>query len=514
MICILLVSFFTLGAGWSLTTAPGGSPDEVQHAFRAIAVWDGQLLLEPLPTGGASVRIPQVWNQIQVEITCFTGNQAATAACAADWPTDDGVTALLGNSAGRYNPVYYLLIGLPFQMFGPETGLYVARLLSCLLTAVLLTLAASALLVRGGSVLARIGLVAALTPMALFLGGTVNPSGMEIAGAIAGWVGLLLLARNPDHPAVRYFAVVTAVGLCAMVVSRPASYLWLAVLGVVFLIAAGRRSLGRLVRRPAVLIAAAAVAVVAVCCLLWNYLAMTSDTSTGAPLFGGRAEGFLQSYRSSAAWWEQQIGVLGWLDTPLPTAALWGTLLIVGVIVVPAAVGSRPAMRIALLAALVAAVGVPIIAQTFLFPTMGLVWQGRYGMPLTVGVVLVAGIALDETSVFDRAIAGRLMGLCLCGWALIGITVGFYNLQRYATGSAEAAGYELLWQPTAWQPPSGNALAFGVLALGYLAVALSLGRLAPSIVVEVAPEPNPSGPEPATEVPADFDDEQKAAPPR
>jgi len=36
-------------------------------------------------------------------------------------------------------------------MFGPETGLYVARLLSCLLTAVLLTLAASALLVRGGS---------------------------------------------------------------------------------------------------------------------------------------------------------------------------------------------------------------------------------------------------------------------------------------------------------------------------------------------------------------------------
>src|SRR6478609_106131 len=50
-----------------------------------------------------------------------------------------------------------------------------------------------------------------------------------------------------------------------------------------------------------------------------------------------------------------------------------------------------------LIAAIVAAVGVPIIAQTFLFPTLGLVWQGRYGMPLTVGVVLIAGIALDET---------------------------------------------------------------------------------------------------------------------
>jgi len=95
---------------------------------------------------------------------------------------------------------------------------------------------------------------------------------------------------------------------------------------------------------------------------------------------------------------------------------------------------------------------------------------------------------------------------------LIGITDGFHNLQRYATGSAEAAGDELLWQPTAWLPPGGNALSFAVLVLGNLAAVLSLGRLAPPSVIENAPEPHRGGPEPATEVPSDFDDEEKAVP--
>lgn len=511
MLSILLLSFFTLGAGWSLTTAPGGAPDEIQHSLRSIAVWDDQLLLEPRPEGGATVRIPQVWSEIEVDIKCFTGNQAAPADCAASWPTDDGIIEQTGNSAGRYNPTYYLLVGLPFQLFEPETALHVARLLSCLLTSILLTLATGALLVRRGSVLARAGFVAALTPMALFLGSTVNPSGMEISGAIAGWVGLLMMARNPTHPALRYFAVVTAIGLCSMVVSRPASYLWLVVLGVVFAIAAGRRNLGILVRRPAVLVTVAAVAIVTACCLLWNYLAMTSDVSTGAPPFGGLAEGFLATFHNSAGWWEQQIGVLGWLDTPPPTGALWGTLLLIGAIVIPAAVGARPGMRIALLAAVAAAFGVPILAQTLLYPTTGLIWQGRYGMPLTVGVVLVAGIALDEASVFDPAIARRLMRACLGGWALIGMVVGFYNLQRYATGSSGA--YKFLWQPTAWQPPGGNAVAFGVTVVGYLAVAVALTRLGlrPVSALDVADRPDSLDPGSITQVGTSVDLEDQTA---
>jgi hypothetical protein len=155
---------------------------------------------------------------------------------------------------------------------------------------------------------------------------------------------------------------------------------------------------------------------------------------------------------------------------------------------------------------------VPIIAQTFLFPTLGLVWQGRYGMPLTVGVVLIAGIALDETPVFDRAIAGRLMRWCLGGSAL---DRDHRRVPQPAAVRHRQRGggrYELLWQPTAWQPPGGNALSFGVLVPGYLPAALSLGRLAPPSVMENAPEPHRGGPEPATEVPSDFDDEEKAVP--
>jgi len=490
---MLLVAFFVLGAGWSLSTAPGGSPDEIQHAIRAITVWDGQLLLDPLPGGGAAVEIPQSWTQIQDGIRCFAGRGEKSAACEV-WPSDQGPPVPAGNSAGRYNPTFYLLVGLPLRLFSaPEAGLHIARLLAALLSAVLLALAAGAIVVRGGSVMARVGLVAALTPMALFLGSTINPSGMEISGAVAGWVGLLLLARNPEHPAVRYFAVVTAVGLCSMVASRPASYLWLAVLGGVFLIAAGR-NLGILLRRRAVVIAGGVVIVVTLLCLGWNWVARTSDVSTGAASFGGLAEGLRKTFLGSGDWWAQQVGVLGWLDTPLPTGVLWGTLLVAGVLVIPALAAGRPMMRLALAVAIAVAVVVPILAQTVLFPQTGFIWQGRYSMPLTVGVVIVAGLALDETSAFEARFAARLLRLCLAIWAFVGTAMGFYNLQRYATGSGENAGYRLFLGASPWEPPGGNTLTLLVIAAGYLAVALALARVGrhPRVNEEPGREPGPA----------------------
>ncbi|WP_395726239.1 DUF2142 domain-containing protein [Nakamurella sp.] len=473
---LLFIAFFTLGAGWSLTTAPGGAPDEVQHSFRASGVWSGQLLNAPLPTGGAEIVIPRSWTQIESEIRCFTGQAQVPASCA-HWPDDPGPPVSAGNSAGRYNPVYYLLVGLPFQFFPPTTALYLARLLSALIMAALLTGAASAVILRGGSVMARAGLVAALTPMALFLGGSVNPSGMEIAGAIAGWAGLLCLARHPNHPATSWFAVVTAVGLSGMVVARPASFLWLLVPAAVFMIAAPWSTILVQVRRRAVLVAAGSVVVVTAGCLVWNSVARTSDVGTGAGPFGGLADGVLQTYLNSGDWWPQEVGVLGWLDTQPPTGVLWATVMLVGVLVVPALVGAGPRMRLALLAAVAAAILVPMAAQAVLYPQTGLIWQGRYGLPLTVGVVVLAGFALDEARAFESAFAARLLTACLVIWAGAGVVMAFYNLQRYATGSAGPGWYKILWQPTPWAPPGGSAVAMAVVVAGYGAVSVALARL-------------------------------------
>ena len=143
----------------------------------------------------------------------------------------------------------------------------------------------------------------------------------------------------------------------------------------------------------------------------------------------------------------------------------------------------------------------------------GVVFHAR----LIAAIVAAVGRAdrRDRTrrdTVFDRAIAGRLMRWCLGGWAL---DRDHRRVPQPAAVRHRQRGggrYELLWQPTAWQPPGGNALSFGVLVPGYLPAALSLGRLAPPSVMENAPEPHRGGPEPATEVPSDFDDEEKAVP--
>ena len=105
--------------------------------------------------------------------------------------------------------------------------------------------------------------------------------------------------------------------------------------------------------------------------------------------------------------------VLGWLDTPAPTGVVWGTLLLIGALLVPALIAARPRMRWALVAAIVAAVVIPVLAQAVLYPTTGLIWQGRYTLVLSIGVVITAGIALDDSQELSPRLARRLLGTCL-----------------------------------------------------------------------------------------------------
>ena len=60
----------------------------------------------------------------------------------------------------------------------------------------------------------------------------------------------------------------------------------------------------------------------------------------------------------------------------------------------------------------VIALVVPLLLTLATFRTEGLAWQGRYGLPYSVGIILVTGWALDTRGVGDR----RLRPLVLAGW--------------------------------------------------------------------------------------------------
>ena len=92
---------------------------------------------------------------------------------------------------------------------------------------------------------------------------------------------------------------------------------------------------------------------------------------------------------------EQMIGILGWLDTPLPTIVhvLFGLLTLV---VLAGVVASRDRRLILATALVVAALlVVPIAINVISAPTAGPIWQGRYSLPMyaAFGVLGHAGVA-------------------------------------------------------------------------------------------------------------------------
>jgi hypothetical protein len=168
------------------------------------------------------------------------------------------------------------------------------------------------------------------------------------------------------------------------------------------------------------------------------------------------------------------IGAFGWLDVPTPTFTYWVWLGLLGTVIGTALlVGGRPAVRSMVLVAL-ATVLLPY-SQLPSAADIGLPWQGRYALPVAVGVPLVALVALAAARQVGRleVAVGRLV-LVLAPLAAAGHLVAFYWAQRrYATGSGGSLD---ILRDALWAPPGGNGflLATAAVALAVL-VAVALG---------------------------------------
>ena len=477
---ILSTLFFVIGAGWSFSTAPGGSPDEIQHVFRAWTVWNGQIVLEPLESGGASGEVAEgLISAGASKIICFVFKPEVTADCGEPWPEEMGPPLTTVLLAGRYPPVYYLLVGWPSTLISDPLALtYAMRLVSSLLSSVLIALAATAVAARSGAGLAKAGVVVGLTPMVLFLSGSVNPSGLEITGAVCGTAGLLLLVREPEHRAARWWAASCGIGLSLMVLSRPASYLWLVPIAVVAVLLMNRTRWRVLLGRRSFWVATGAIAASVLFDFIWSRIARTSEVVGGSAAAGGLREGLVNAIGSVSDWWLQQVGVLGYLDTQPPASVVAATAGSVLVLVVLSLAWMRGGDRWAQLAALLAALVIPVAASTALFPGAGNVWQGRYSLPVSVVVVVLAGILLDDLPVLDAArrlsLARWVAGL----WALAGVAMVFYNLQRYTVGDPKS--YLFAFQQSPWSPPLPTLVCLALAVVGYVGVVgyLFLGRAA------------------------------------
>ncbi|HUY65003.1 MAG TPA: DUF2142 domain-containing protein [Acidimicrobiales bacterium] len=136
-----LAVLFAMTAAWSLATALMASPDEPAHTIKAAAVARGQFFGTPAPptAGGPSpdvaVRVPDVFAAAVELPGCYAFHPDVDASCA---PALHPVTAVVtvDTPAGRYEPLYYFVVGLPSLFLSSASGIRLMRLVGGLLCCV------------------------------------------------------------------------------------------------------------------------------------------------------------------------------------------------------------------------------------------------------------------------------------------------------------------------------------------------------------------------------------------
>jgi hypothetical protein len=483
-VCVVLMTLcFILG------TPRNGGPDEPSHAVASAALVRGQ---RPL-VFSADVERNRIYRMPgyigRPEPGCFALKPSVPAGCA-DSIAIDPADGLALSSAGWYPVWGHLAPGVASLVPWPAGYPYLARVCGAVLPVALLIWSLLALRRRGGH-----GAVAALigfTPIAWFSLGVVNPSSMAITGGLAMWVGLLgvdwrMAGRDAriGWLAVIGFAALElsrrdgtlwgsmlVVAVCASCAVRP-SWMWAALsrraqlvtVAIVVLQALGKMKSEA--ARADLLLAMAPLVLVVVELAIprWNAARARFERSTVVAgclvLCGGlvslcaivldrvRPDGLrLDTLRivisSTGSHLRQLVGLMGWLDAPTPDSAVFLWWVLIGMMFAIAMITRVRSAGVALMS-LVAVIVVAWALEIGASLTEGAMWQGRYSLPLTVGLPLLLAMAWLVEAPPRRVVITLATGM----WIVLNLA--FMNVQRrWAVG---VRGSLLPWEWSTWNAP-------------------------------------------------------------
>ena len=345
------------------------------------------------------VRVPAIFAIAERVPDCYRFRSEVPAGCAEAFSRRSG-TARVATRAGSYPPLYYGVVGIP-SLFAPSvTGVYLMRLVSAVLAAALLASALASTRRPGRrAVTLPFGVALAVTPMVLYGSGSVNPSGLEIAAALCVWAsGLALVTGVGARPNARLVAR-TGVAAAVLALSRPTSPLWLALIGLTLLAVARREAILRLWRRREVRAWLGIVVGAGVLATLWILLAGALHVhSIGEPIPLPVSEALRATMGKTHLTVREMIGNFGWLDTPAPTYTIFVWLMGLGFVVVGGLLVAARRDLAVLVGLLIAAVVVPVLLEARSVSEKGLIWQGRYTLPLAVGVPILAAFAATRAA--------------------------------------------------------------------------------------------------------------------
>jgi hypothetical protein len=471
--------FTLLISAWAFSNPLMAGPDEPEHMMRAASVARGELIgpTEPgQPDHIRFVKIPIRLSRARFTAACYAFRPRIPAGCEVSLNEGPHGSLRTPISNGRFPPTPYGVLGLPSLVNDSNAGVYLMRFWGAALSGALF---ASALLsLREARVpwLAVTGLAFALTPMVFFVASLVNPSNLEIAGGVALWAsGVVLVAKARDGVVDGRLVARTAIGAGVLVLARPLGMVWLGVAAVVLLLLCTRAAVVRLLRSRAAQIGAAAVALCIAFELGWirYHDSLGSKTPPGPSAEGLSAfEVFRQTLGTTGPAYREMVGFFGWVEVPAPalTFVLWSAALGMLVALAIGFARRRAALVIALLVGLI--VMVPAVLEFIEARRFGFGWQGRYTLPLAVGLPILCGFTLAQEPA-RRLPRGRLTIVLAVAFVVAQFLAFWQNLRRYAVG---INGSLLFWWDADWSPPVPSLLLLAGYAVVLVALAVWLWR--------------------------------------
>jgi Predicted membrane protein (DUF2142) len=478
---------FGLAAAWAFASPLYSFPDEAAHTVKAAAVVRGELdgRKQTVPDrpgtifrGGFTVvvHVPTsyTWNSSTLP-NCYISHPHVPASCAPKF-VDDHRSTTWTTWVGRYPPTYYALVGWPSLVDTGTASIYAMRLLGAVVFAALLAAAMACAWEAPRFRLLTVGVVVAATPTALFLAGGVNPNSLEIAAAVCLWAALGVAALGDPPGVSRRLLVLIGLSGALLAATRPISALWLAVILLAGLALAGRDRVATVIRQRGAQVAVAVVGVVAAGGVLWTLVGGALGNNEGDDPRGlGYLSALEHSLRLTPKYVREMLGVFGWRTTPSPSVVYWAFVVVLVLLVGLALVrSSRPAAAV-----LLGVVGVSLVLPPVLEAAnahdKGFGWQGRYGLPIAVGVPIVAALVLGASRRLGRRATARLAATVVTVVAAAQAVAFYWALRRYAVGSQ---GPLFFFGHRGWAPPLPSGLLVAAVVVLAAALAVLAYRLA------------------------------------
>ncbi len=155
-----------------------------------------------------------------------------------------------------------------------------------------------------------------------------------------------------------------------------------------------------------------------------------------APFIGASPlVGFLLILVGTFNYGEGIVGTFGWLDTPSPTAVLFVWAALVGALILATLALLHKRRLLVAIGLVLGVVFVPALIQAAFITSGGIIWQGRYTLPLFVSAMLAIGILLAESlAPLGRRATTRVIVVIAIAWALAQGYAFVTALARYAVG--------------------------------------------------------------------------------